>query len=564
MNRPLPYIAAFLAVFFGTLWFKFSSLPDDTSIVAPEITESQPATAEAESRQPTPAAESGIDRTDSHAQAIDQARRAIPGENPVPSNTHSPAAVGANLGSSPDVAVATSILTQGRFTISGRVADRDGSSLAGIEVSATAVYLIEDGQRKTIPRGTRPLRANTGYDGKFQFENLLNGEYQLSTDATEMLSGATIRVRAGATGADLVITGRSSAHVQGTVTTDAGEFLSGVKVRANVEGAKEVITDEYGHYAFEIGVPESLTAVSVSASRPGFKDTIVQLQTLRTSDSRSHELNIVLPSESNTELAEVTGTVRGSYGEPISGQSVRLSTGRVQQDYRTVTDSDGKFALYGVEPAGDYVLSINATDDYQDHIQSGINVPKTNLTLDVELKKSETGTLRGRMVDANGNAVPEIVLFLQTKPTSFYSHLVNGDQMGNFEIERAPAGELVFKTKSDPYFTIEGIQLEANLVEDVSLVLDWGTYELLGRVVDADGSPVATSNIRLTWMQQADGIHSSSRRSTTADEQGYFRFSQLGPGVHDLTVNASGYHLFRVSHDVARQGSDVVVKLVKR
>jgi hypothetical protein len=214
-----------------------------------------------------------------------------------------------------------------------------------------------------------------------------------------------------------------------------------------------------------------------------------------------------------------------------------------------------------VEPGDDYMLSINAAAGYKDHFQRNIKVSGQGATLDIKLEASDTGTLSGQMVNLFGNPVPDFSLVLQTKETSYYNQRVFGDGAGNFEVENAPAGELRLRTKSTPYFTIEGIEMPPGGALNIPVVLDWGYDAIQGRVMNDDGYPVAVTNISLTWSHQANGINSTSRRTTAADEQGNFSFTQLGPGSHRISLNAAGYKPVSLSHDVAIQGSELVVKL---
>jgi hypothetical protein len=83
-------------------------------------------------------------------------------------------------------------------------------------------------------------------------------------------------------------------------------------------------------------------------------------------------------------------------------------------------------------------------------------------------------------------------------------------------------------------------------------------------VVNDQGYPVAVSNISLTWSHDQGGIRSTSRRTTSADDQGNFRFTQLGPGRHRLSINAKEYKAVSLYHDVAQQGSELEVKLQEK
>ena len=139
---------------------------------------------------------------------------------------------------------------------------------------------------------------------------------------------------------------------------------------------------------------------------------------------------------------------------------------------------------------------------------------------------------------------------------------VVGDGSGYFEVENAPAGELLLRTESTPYHMVEGIRLSTGGSLTIPVVLDWGYDEIQGRIVDESGYPVAVPNIGLTWSYDQNGLRSTSRRTTAADEEGNFHFTRLGPGVHRLSISVAGYKPLTVNHDVALQGSLLEVTLV--
>jgi protocatechuate 3,4-dioxygenase beta subunit len=455
-------------------------------------------------------------------------------------------------------------LPPGDFRISGRVLTRDGAPVQGAKVTARASHLFEDGRRRAIPRGVRPLQATSGYDGAYAFDSLPNGEYQVVTEATKSHTRALIQVRAGVDFADLVVSGHREITVQGRVTTTAGEPVARARLRASVADAKEVTSGKDGQYTFKAMLPDNFTVLPVRVAHVAYDDRDVKLELDMANASDLFRLDIVMQPKEDMGLARVSGTVKTPDREPVAEQRIGLSSAKLRQSYRTMTHADGSYTIYGVEPGDDYMLSVNASGPYRDYFQEDIEIPKSGRTLDIELEERPTGTLRGTMVNTFGSAVPNFSLVLRTKERSYYNQQLIGDTSGRFEIKNAPAGDLVLKTKSSPFYTIEGIRLEAGADEDVTVVLDNGYDEISGRVVDEDGLPIAGANVSLNWFHDENGIRTTARRSTATDIQGYFRFTQLGSGTHRLIVNAEGYLPAQRNHDVATQGSDLTVELSSR
>jgi len=112
---------------------------------------------------------------------------------------------------------------------------------------------------------------------------------------------------------------------------------------------------------------------------------------------------------------------------------------------------------------------------------------------------------------------------------------VSGDDGGFFALSRRRRpGDL--STRSAPHFSVGGITIVPGESQEVRLVLDWGDQAIEGHVVDSRGNPLPGAQVSLSWFDRRDGITSSSGRSTVTDAGGLFRFTELGPGPHQLTV----------------------------
>jgi protocatechuate 3,4-dioxygenase beta subunit len=108
---------------------------------------------------------------------------------------------------------------------------------------------------------------------------------------------------------------------------------------------------------------------------------------------------------------------------------------------------------------------------------------------------------------------------------------------------------------------IAGITLFPGMEKDVDLVLDWGDAALEGRVLDDRGSPIGGARVSLSWSHDRGAAHSSSLRETVTDEAGVFRFTQLGPGDHEVRIRAIGYHEERQRIPVERQTQHTELRL---
>ena len=97
--------------------------------------------------------------------------------------------------------------------------------------------------------------------------------------------------------------------------------------------------------------------------------------------------------------------------------------------------------------------------------------------------------------------------------------------------------------------------------EPVPLTLDLGQHDLYGWVTDGRGNPIPASKVTLSWWYNERGVRNFSSRDTTADEEGYFAFTGLGPGEHTLRVTASAYAPSEIDLDIGVSQDEITVEL---
>ena len=444
--------------------------------------------------------------------------------------------------------------------ISGRVLDQSGMPVAGIAVVAGATRLFDLPNGAPIPPEDRYRQAVTDGMGFYAFQQMAAGEYRIRTLPTADYSQAQIMVRAGVDYADIVLEGKRGVLLAGQVTSTSGEPLVGAVVTPKVLGARAAYTDEYGVYQLQIPLKKD-TGFAVVATRDGFRESTTSVRRLDI-DSGAVTVNIQLEPASESTL--VSGRVTDDQGDAAAGKRVQLYSASRQQNYQGSTGSDGRFAIAGVATGDDYHLRINADRHHHEYVQPDLRVPSDGLKLTIALQAIATGTLSGQMANANGESVPNFSLELRTEETTGGGIPVTADGVGNFFVAAAPSGQLVLETRSYPRFFVSGIDMPPGGEVRAPLVLDWGSNELRGSVVDTTGNPVAISRVVLHWSHSQNGIRSRASRQTSADAQGYFSFRDLGPGPHTVSIDAPGYKSADLHHDISTDGNEVVVELEDR
>jgi hypothetical protein len=139
---------------------------------------------------------------------------------------------------------------------------------------------------------------------------------------------------------------------------------------------------------------------------------------------------------------------------------------------------------------------------------------------------------------------------------------ITSNAHGEFEVEDVPEGELVFESRTTPFYTLTGVHLSGNDKDrEVDLVVPRGPHKLVGEVVDGNGRPISTRKIFISSAQVIEGISTRLSSSTSADAKGRFVFTDLGAGEHIVTVNAPGYEGVRLHHEIGPRSGNLVVRL---
>jgi hypothetical protein len=260
-------------------------------------------------------------------------------------------------------------------------------------------------------------------------------------------------------------------------------------------------------------------------------------------------------------VAQVAGTLRTRDGTPVPDEAVELSSWALEASYGATSDARGRFTIPNVALGSDYEVRVSSEGRYRDVATRGLAVTAEGVRLDLVLEPLAGARLAGRMVDADGVPIASRTLLLQGSHEPGQQLLVTGDERGRFWLDDAPTGQLTFSTRTIPHIKVRGPLLTPASQADVTLVLDEGSHEFAGRVVGDRDRPVAGAQLKLSWThKQGDSISSSARTAVT-DPSGSFRFTDLGPGPHQLAVRADGYEEALETYGVFWNSGDVELRL---
>ncbi|HEY5651804.1 MAG TPA: carboxypeptidase-like regulatory domain-containing protein, partial [Acidimicrobiia bacterium] len=440
-------------------------------------------------------------------------------------------------------------------SIAGKVLTESGQPVAGVELTASALRLFQPGEGSE--KGEEAAQTATGGEGSYRFEQLPRGEYKIHSAATDRYAAAQTVVRTGVDFANLVLPEKRRLWVYGSVSDSEGEPLANVQVVSRGRPDEMVATDYAGRYVLEMSVAGRGRDYELRFSRDGYRRQALSLPASRVVGR--DEVRLDARMEPVHSLATVAGRVRSSDGAPVSGETVLLlGSAPGSTSHHALTDEAGEFLIPEVVADTAYRLSIRPRAPYRDHLER-VRVGVEGLDLNVVLEPLGYGTVSGQMMDVLGDPVPHFSLWLQSTDESAQQLLVTGDAFGRYAVDGVPSGPLRFATLANPRFTISGPALSPWRTEEtIDLILDQGGREVRGRIVDGEGIPVAASQVALYWAYHRAGLQSRSVRHAAVAADGSFRFNQLGPGVHTLTIHAPGFQSAQID---VESPADLVVQL---
>ena len=441
------------------------------------------------------------------------------------------------------------------FYIGGMVQDEDGTPQSSVEVLVERVN-GSDGVL-SLDRNVQSIFSDLG--GGFLFGDLEDGEYLVSLAPVEGIAPSQTTVRAGTLNVRLVLVVQWDFRIYGTVSSTDGKPIDDVHIitspsnRSTTSGSK-------GEYELDISMRGIKVQHSIYFEHKDFRKQRIRINPSDLGDlSSGFQLDVSM--EPINKLTTVTGSLKGTEGSLVVGETLNILTSQLQPKYRTQSDVNGNFFFERVEPGKDYKLAIRPSSTYRNKDINPFVIPDGGLNLDIVLELTEQGELSGWMIDLDGNSVPGFFMALHSTIASGQSVSVTGDQKGFFTVKDFPIGGALLRTNSYPALTVKGMHVSSEPEEPVMVVIDTGLNVLQGQVINMFSEPVAASSITLIWEFRLDGLLSSSIRKTTTDQNGGFLFTGLGPGLHRMRVSAAGFNDAVLTIETGIDSGEIIIEL---
>ncbi len=234
----------------------------------------------------------------------------------------------------------------------------------------------------------------------------------------------------------------------------------------------------------------------------------------------------------------LSGWVGTEFGEIRAGETVVLYSSNLRARHRVITGISGEFIFTDLKPSWDYALNVSSQGMYKRYVKFPIKLSFKEEVHNIVLEPIPLGTVSGRITDPYGRPVTGIELFIKTLEVDFWSASVVTDAQGSFSLTGFPTGKFELAIKGEQSLTAVGFKFDPAVGELVTLTIDVGPYSLRGRIYDESGQTFDNARVFLNWELQENGIRIRSTRQTSADANGEFQFSELGPGIHELAISA--------------------------
>jgi protocatechuate 3,4-dioxygenase beta subunit len=424
-----------------------------------------------------------------------------------------------------------------------------GGAITGLVRDAQKVPLTNVGVLLTkIPMGGGPQTVSTGPDGRYAFEKIAPGEYMVIRAPTGggplMLIGGMkqVVVREGETttydldeSAKISLTGRVLKGGQPVANAmlffsakDGGGMPSDLRQsRSDADGRYQVGLDAAGAYA---------VVVNAGGAFMGGGQMAVPVQV---PDQPNPVVDITM------KAAGIAGRVANLEGKPVSGAVVTVTqngaaaTGGHGRGIQDQSDPDGSFLVEGLEP-GTYGITVAAAG-YRSAEVPPVTIVNDNDVPSVDVRLTPGRTVRGRVVDVNGNGIAGAMVMTApsgTLPAGRDAMPASSDVNGAFVVTAPADGPIDLTAVASGFPPARAVSVQPQDGVDVVLRAP-RPGRMRVSVVDRSGVPVAGA--RVTYRAVPDylggGFLSFLDRTPPTGNDGATTLLALGPGGYELTVS---------------------------
>lgn len=429
---------------------------------------------------------------------------------------------------------------------SGRVLDANERPVQSAEVTLLPSSFGADAESLVAGPEIAP-RATTGPNGRFQFERLPVGRWDLHVTARGFLAVTVngVDIPSGKATADLgTVLLKTAATLTGRVVGPGGQPVAGARVaRLNHDPAATRLAMAVGSPSlavlsaadglFELGGLTPGEPLDLRVEREGFRP--VTLSDVETGAERP-------PLEVRLEPASrLRGRVQDEAGDPVEGARVLVLMPRSAEPRIMATaaaDARGAFEIYGLKPGPVRVTAL--ADGWLPAPAAEAEIPADGAPSEVELLLARGAALEGVVTGPDGlpAASATVRAVRETPglplPPGVGAPETTTDGDGRYRLEGLPEGPVrISAAHADHAPALREIDVQPG---SNRLDLEFGRgLAVAGRVVDADGTVLAGVTVEIRPEAGPGRV-----QTATTGPDGEFRFGSVAEGQYGLTTSAPG------------------------
>jgi protocatechuate 3,4-dioxygenase beta subunit len=315
-------------------------------------------------------------------------------------------------------------------------------------------------------------------------------------------------------------------------------FTSGGDREGPPSDLKQSRTDGDGHY--QIGLDTAGTYNVVVSSMGGMMGGGRSAVQVQVPDQPSVVVDVTLKS------AGISGHVVNADGKPVSGAivSVTASGASAGSDMRhggmqAQAEPDGSFLVDGLTP-GTYGVSA-AASGYRNANVPPVTIANDNDVPTVDIRLEPGRTVRGRVLDANGNGIAGAMVVTAPSgslPSGRDVLPATADVNGTFVITAPADGPIDLTAMAAGFPPARAVSVQPEDGVDVVLRAPRPGHAKV-KVIDAKGNPIAGARVdcRAVPDYLGAGYLSFIDRTPPTGGDGATNLTSLGPGSYELNVS---------------------------
>lgn len=446
----------------------------------------------------------------------------------------------------------------------------DGSPVEGAEVRA------ESGDMFGGSRGT----IYTDSAGNFRVGGLLPGAYKPRAQSDEVygLAAEQVLLGLGETSAPITIEAHPAFFVEGKIVGDDGRACEegtltltspGLDRNLSAETEADGLVHLRGVLPGEYTARIRCTGFVAAEQYPPVRVVDGGVSGLRWQVARGRAIRGVVVDPRGATVQRISVNARPQLrADETRARSTAGHSGR--------SDPQGRFEVAGLLP-GDYELSIYTYPESRARPEQPlrVTVPADRDLEGVRIELPAVGELRGRVRDTQGRGIARATIEVkgaqsrQGATADDGTYHIDGIGAGSYRVlVRRGSAPLRPPGRGDDDVQGEPVEVAANAVTNLDLVVADASGVIAGVVRDEDGAPVQDAHVEATRESESaaasGGALQSSRMRTgerplLTDDDGRFRVEGLSPGKYTLRAQRVGGGEAVIEH--VELGGDIVLTI---